>query len=106
MLDCPVLDLNERQVKVKDTLAELDYALELEDELRAGDAIDTHNVTPDAGLTLESSAVVTTQIVFWLSGGADTSEDNSGTDYNVRLDWTTAQGRTDGLTVVIKGIVK
>lgn len=84
------------EIKPKDTLAAVDYALELEDYLEAGVFLTQQTVTPDAGLTITGSAINNTQIVFRASAGID------GTDHKVRIDFTLSTGENDGRTVILR----
>lgn len=86
----------------KDPNAVLDYAVLWQDWLAADETILAHTITAEAGLTVDSSDVNTTElteydvvqkigsvVTIWLSGGTD------GITYTVGCLITTSAGRTD-----------
>lgn len=68
----------------------LDYKFDFSDWLPTGDTISTRTVTPETGITVDSSSITdtSTSVTVWLSGGT------VDTDYNVTCLVTTTQGRT------------
>lgn len=96
----------------KDPTAVLDFALDLAPSglnvspwLATGEAVTSLTVTPDAGLTVNSSmiaanssGVAASLLVAWLAGGT------VGNTYNVRFTFTTNQGRTDSRTMPVRVI--
>lgn len=79
----------------KDPSAVLDYVLDWSLWLSGGDTITAATSTPDAGITVASTAFTTTTTTSWLSGGT------AGTPYSVVVHITTAAGRQDERTMVI-----
>lgn len=82
----------------KDPEAVLDYAYDFGNHpekpwLEDGDSLQSHSVVADAGITVDSSAIVGDQVVVWLSGGTP------GESYDVTVRAVSAQGRTDDKTV-------
>jgi hypothetical protein len=82
-------------VFVKDPAAVLDYAVELATWL-GSDTLSTRVVTVPSGITKDSDAISGTKVLAWLSGGT------AGVDYQVVYKWTTAGGRTDERTLIIR----
>lgn len=82
---------------VKDPQAVLDYTFNwtawLDD---ITDALASHLVTADAGITVDSSSIVGKTVVAWISGGT------VGTTYRVACKVTTSGGRTDERSIFIK----
>ena len=94
-------------VKDKDPSAVLDYLFDFaaltngngsSNYLEAGETILTRTIVADAGITVDSSAIVNTStgVQVWLSGGAD------GASYNVTCRVTTSGLRTDDRTLKIR----
>ena len=94
-------------VKDKDPSAVLDYLFDFaaltngngsSDYLDAGETILTKTIVADAGITVDSSAIVNTStgVQVWLSGGTD------GVTYNVTCRITTSGSRTDDRTLKIR----
>lgn len=81
---------------VKDPAATLDYVFDWSDWLVDDDAIASHTVTADTGITVASSTATTTHVTVWLSGGT------AGTWYTVQCRITTSGGRTDDRTISIR----
>lgn len=68
------------------------------DWLASGETITSHTVTPDAGLTVDSSSRTdaSTSVTAWFSGGT------ADVDYDVVCNIVTSAGRTDGRTIEIR----
>lgn len=92
---------------VKDPDAVLDYKFDWRastngsgssDWLSAGEAINTHTIDADTGITVDSSAQTdaNTSVTVWLSGGT------AGIEYLVRCEIVTSASRTDERTMKIK----
>lgn len=60
------------------------------------DTITSHTITPEAGITCDSSSVVGDTVVAWISGGT------AGTTYRVTCQIVTAGGRTFQQSIYIK----
>lgn len=75
----------------KDPDAVLDYLLDWTAWL-SGDTIESHTVTADTGLTVESTSATDTAVTVWLSGGT------AGETYSFTCTIDTAAGRTDDRT--------
>lgn len=98
----------------KDPNATLDYGFDLSPSpspiqpvpwLESGETVTSLTVTPDSGITVDSSAVIANSsgtpaslLVAWISGGS------LGTVYNVKFEFTTSLGRTDNRTMQISVI--
>lgn len=91
----------------KDPAAVKPYKLDLaaatngtgtDDWLLSGDAIDSHTVTADAGLTVNSSGLTdtNTSITAWIAGGT------LDRDYDVVFQFVTTDGLTDERTFRFK----
>ena len=76
----------------------LDYKFDFSDWLPAGDTIVTRTITPDSGITVDSSSITDTDtsVTVWLSGGT------ARVDYNVTCLAVTAQGRTVERAITIR----
>ena len=94
-------------IKDKDPSAVLDYLFDFaaltngngsNDYLGVGETILTKTIVADAGITVDSSAIVNTStgVQVWLSGGTD------GATYNVTCRITTSGSRTDDRTLKIR----
>ena len=83
---------------IKDPDAVLDYAFDWSSWLDAGagEAISSHTIDADTGITVDSSAEAAGVVTVWLSGGTH------GTDYAVRCEIVTDDSRTDERTMIIK----
>lgn len=81
---------------IKDPQAVLDYQCNWADWLPTGDTITASSWAVDSGITADSHSNTTTTATVWLSGGTD------GQSYRVTNHITTAQGRTDDRTIVVK----
>ncbi len=79
----------------KDPSAVLDYMIDWSRWLK-GDTIQTSQWTVPAGLALVSQTNTTTTTTVWLSGGT------AGQTYTVTNRITTASGRTDERSIIIK----
>ena len=80
----------------KDPDSVLDYVMDYTDWLPTGDTIDSHTVTVDSGITLDSSSNTTTAVTAWLSGGT------AGNVYSITYQAVTSGGRTIDRTIRIK----
>lgn len=98
MTDTYVVDATTGKATIlKDPQAVLDYIFDWAAWLTdISDTLATHVVTPDAGITLDSSSIVGSTVVAWLSGGT------AGTTYRVACKITTTGGRTDERSIFIK----
>lgn len=76
----------------KDPQARLDYGTDWGAWLAAGESITAHTVTGTGGLTVESSSVVGSQVVAWVTGG-------TGGTASLRFHITTSAGRQDDRTL-------
>lgn len=79
----------------KDPSAVLDYEINWSKWLASGDTLSSHTVTPDAGITVDSSVLAPDKVTIWVSGGT------VGKTYKVACLVTTANGRTDERTITI-----
>ena len=88
------------QNPLKDPSAELDYAFNWRPDtkpwLEADETIASYIVTPDTGITVDSSTEDDGKVTVWLSGGT------AGINYKVACLITTSAGRTDERTIWIK----
>jgi len=84
------------QNPLKDPSAELDYVFDWTEWLATGETITDHTITPDTGITVDSSTEDTGKVTVWLSGGT------AGINYKVACLITTSAGRTDERTIWIK----
>jgi hypothetical protein len=82
----------------KDPDAVLDYAFDWSDWLDsgAGEAISSHTIDADTGITVDSDSESSGVVTVWLSGGT------AGTTYAVRCEIVTDDSRTDERTMIIK----
>ncbi len=82
----------------KDPDAVMDYTIDYSSFLAAGDSITSHTITPDSGITKDSSSIVTgnKKITMKLSGGT------VGTAYTIKV----TAGTNDGLTFVHRYQIK
>lgn len=78
----------------KDPDSVLDYSFDWSDWLGA-DTISSHQVTADAGLTIDSSTATATAVSVWLSGGSADAR------YTLTCKVVTAAGRTALRDVII-----
>lgn len=83
----------------KDPNATLDYKVDWEAWLD-GDTIATSAWTVPDGLTADADSNTTTSATVWLSGGTE------GTTYTVLNRVTTAAGRTDDRSILIRVLSK
>jgi hypothetical protein len=69
--------------------------------LASGETIASHVITPETGLTVDSSAETdtNTSVTVWLSGG--TAGSPTGTHYTVACKIVTTDSRTDERTMTI-----
>ena len=85
---------------LKDPSADLDYAFNWRPDtkpwLEADETIASYIVTPDTGITVDSSTESDGKVTVWLSGGT------AGINYKVACLITTSAGRTDERTIWIK----
>lgn len=81
----------------KDPSAVLDYKFDWSDWLASGETISTKTVTPENGITVDSSSITDTNasVTVWLSGGT------AGNVYDVACRITTSASRTDDRTIKI-----
>ena len=84
------------QNPLKDPSAVLDYVFDWTEWLATGETITDHTITPDTGITVDSSTEDTGKVTVWLSGGT------AGINYKVACLITTTEGRTDERTIWIK----
>jgi hypothetical protein len=99
------------QIFPKDPSAVLDYGIDLSPVptllekpwLAPGEIVTALTVTPDEGITVESSSINTNAggivdalLIAWVSGGV------IGTTYNVHFEFTTSLGRTDTRTIQLQ----
>jgi len=74
---------------LKDPNAVLDYAIDWSSWLATEEAISSHTVTVETGLTKDSDSESDGVVTVWLSGGI------AGTTYTVAVKIVTDAGRTD-----------
>jgi hypothetical protein len=79
----------------KDPNAVLDFTIDWESWLD-GDTISASTWTPEAGITVDSDTDTDTTTTVWLSGGT------AGQSYRVTNHITTAAGREEDRTLIIK----
>ena len=79
---------------MKDPNAVLDYSWDWTAWLDTGETITSHTLIP-TGVTVESSAVVGSSVVAWISGGTAKST------ASVTCRITTSDGRTDDRTMTL-----
>lgn len=88
------------QNPLKDPSAVLDYVFDWRPDtkpwLATGETIASYIVTPDTGITVDSSTEDAGKVTVWLSGGT------AGINYKVACLITTTAGRTDERTIWIK----
>jgi hypothetical protein len=84
------------QNPLKDPSAVLDYVFDWTGWLATAETITDHTITPDTGITVDSSTEDTGKVTVWLSGGT------AGINYKVACLITTTEGRTDERTIWIK----
>jgi hypothetical protein len=92
------------QNPLKDPSAVLDYVFDWTEWLATGEtiAVDSETgeklitITPDTGITVDSSTEDAGKVTVWLSGGT------AGINYKVACLITTSSGRTDERTIWIK----
>lgn len=81
---------------IKDPDAVLDYVLDWTAWLAdITDTLASHTVTPDLGITLDSSTIDGNKVVAWLSGGTE------GETYQVVFHIVTASGREDDRSIFV-----
>ena len=80
----------------KDPDAVLDYKFDWSDWMAEGDSITAHVIDAETGITVDSSLHGDDYVTVWLSGGDDDGR------YDVSCEITTARGRTDERTILIK----
>lgn len=83
---------------LKDPDAVLDFAMDWTDWLDTGETISSYMVTVPTGITKDSDSESSGVVTVWLSGGT------AGNDYNVSVEITTSDGRTDERTFRVKVI--
>lgn len=78
----------------KDPDSTVDYTFDWSTWLPTGDTISDHTITPQSGITVDSSEAInsSTMIQVWLSGGT------AGNTYSINCEVTTADGRTEQIT--------
>lgn len=76
----------------KDPQAKADFGWDWVNWLEPGDAIASHTVVAESGISLDSDSQVGTRVIAWLSGGT------LGENYKVTFGITTASGRIDERT--------
>jgi hypothetical protein len=82
---------------IKDPDAVLDYPLDWAPWLTdIADTLANHTVTADAGLTMDSSSIVGTKVIAWLSGGTEAET------YQVVYHIITTGGREDDRSIFVK----
>jgi len=74
----------------------LDYVFDWTEWLATGETIANYTITPDTGITVDSSTEDDGKVTVWLSGGT------AGINYKVACLVTTSAGRTDERTIWIK----
>jgi len=79
----------------KDPDAVLDYQFNWESWLADGDEIESATVTPESGLTVDSTAVTAGTVTAWVSGGT------AGNTYDLTCHIVTTDGREDDRTIRI-----
>src|SRR5512133_895271 len=79
----------------KDPQAIVDYGFDWEAWLGVGETITNHTVTVSAGITKDSTSIVSETVVVWLSGGT------LGSEYTVNCQITTSANRTDQRTATV-----
>jgi hypothetical protein len=72
----------------KDPSDVLDYQVDWSKWLQAGETLVSRTVTPDTGITVDSSVLGVDKVTIWLSGGT------IGNTYRIGCRVTTSQGRT------------
>ncbi|GJH14948.1 hypothetical protein CBA19CS22_00420 [Caballeronia novacaledonica] len=80
---------------IKDPQAVLDFSWDWAEWLGEGETITDKIVTPDAGLTVNSSSINGEVVAAWLAGGV------AGTTYTVACTITTSAGRTEARRIQI-----
>jgi len=85
-------------IYTKDPDAVLDYKFDWSSWLASGETISTRTVTPETGITVDSSSITdtSTSVTVWLSGGT------VGNVYDVACLITTTASRTDERTIKIQ----
>lgn len=81
---------------LKDVDSILDYGVNWDEWVEEGEAITSHTITAEAGITVDSSTESSGIVTIWLSGGT------SGTTYNVACKIITDKGRTEERSILIK----
>ena len=81
---------------VKDTSAALDYTVDWRKWLYESDSIESVQWTVPDGLIQENTSNDSTKCTIWLSGGT------AGSDYRVRCRITTALGRVDARSFLVR----
>ncbi len=74
----------------KDPQSVMDYTIDYSNFLASGDALSSHTITVDTGITKDSSSIVTgnKKVTMTLSGGT------AGTTYTIKISATTSDGFT------------
>jgi hypothetical protein len=80
----------------KDADAVLDWTFDWSEWLHSGEVIVSSLITPDTGLTIDSSSHGDTSVVAWVSGGTP------GNVYRVASRVTTSDGRTDERSINVR----
>lgn len=85
---------------LKEPASLLDWVVDWSPYLADGETITAHTVTPEAGITLDSSSATNTAVTVWLDGGT------LGETYTVTVQVTTSGGRTDrrSFTVAVRNL--
>jgi hypothetical protein len=79
----------------KDPEAVLDYCIDWSDWLDQAEAIESYEIIPDEGITVDSDDIEDSVITVWLSGGIE------GRVYSVTCRVTTDAGRVDDRSIII-----
>ena len=80
----------------KDPGAKLDYHFDWINWLEPGETITASTFDVTAGITVESTEMVTTNTTVWLSGG------RGGQNYQITNRITTSAGRVDERSIIIR----
>ena len=83
---------------LKDPSAVLDYKFDWSSWLASGETISSHTITPESGITVDSSSITdtSTSVTVWLSGGS------AGIKYDVTCQIVTSASRTDERTIQVR----
>ena len=83
---------------IKDPDAVLDFKFDWAGWLASGETISARTITPDAGITVDSSSITdtSTTVTVWLSGGTVSQS------YKVTCQIVTSASRTDERTMIVR----